>query len=316
MDLFRFAIKRVCWAVFVLAVVISSVFVLVRGVGDPARARFGPQAQQSVVEAYRKQHGLDRPLVEQYGEYIIGLLKGDAGKARQSDIPVIEIIQTRLPRTLLLGVVAMVFELMIGLLLGILAATFRNTWLDTGLMAITFVGISAPTFLTGLLFLNWWAFRLGWFPVGGAGLGTWDELYHVMLPAFTLAIFGAATYARLMRSELIEKLQSDYVRTARAKGLGPIRVVVAHGARNALLPIVTLMGLQLPSLVSGAIITETIFAYPGIGRLAWEALNNWDDTLILGVTSLSCAAVLLGNMLADIGVAALDPRIRLDEELG
>jgi peptide/nickel transport system permease protein len=211
---------------------------------------------------------------------------------------------------------AMGFELLIGLVLGILAATFRNTWLDTGLMATTFVGISAPTFLTGLLFLNWWAFRLGWFPVGGSGLGFWDDVYHTILPAFTLAIFGASTYARLMRSELIEKLHTDYVRTARAKGLGPVRVVLAHGVRNALLPVVTLMGLQLQTLVSGAIITETIFAYPGIGRLAWEALNNWDDTMILGVTSLSCAGVLLGNMLADIGVASLDPRIRLARELG
>lgn len=313
MDLLRFALKRMCWAVFVLVVVVSGVFALVRGIGDPARARFGPQAQRSVLDAYRKQHGLDRPLLEQYGDYMSSLLRGDAGVARQNDLPVLEVIGTRLPRTLLLGAMAMGFELMIGLVLGILAATFRNTWLDTGLMATTFVGISAPTFLTGLLFLNWWAFRLGWFPVGGSGLGFWDDVYHTILPAFTLAIFGASTYARLMRSELIEKLHTDYVRTARAKGLGPVRVVLAHGVRNALLPVVTLMGLQLQTLVSGAIITETIFAYPGIGRLAWEALNNWDDTMILGVTSLSCAGVLLGNMLADIGVASLDPRIRLNE---
>ncbi|MCB9708393.1 MAG: ABC transporter permease [Myxococcales bacterium] len=312
-DLLRFAIKRVAWAIFVLFLVISGVFFLVRGIGDPARARFGPQAQRSVIEAYRKQHGLDKPLIHQYGAYMSGLMRGDAGTARQTDLPVLEVIGSRLPRTLLLGAVAMAFELCLGLTLGIIAAMYRNTWLDTGVMGLSFVGISAPTFLTGLLFLNWWAFRLGWFPVGGSGLGPRDELYHVILPAFTLAIFGAATYARLMRGELIEKLQSDYVRTARAKGLNRIQVVVVHGARNALLPIVTLMGLQLQTLVSGAIITETIYAYPGLGRLAWEALNSWDDTLILGVTSISCAGVLIGNMLADIGVASLDPRIRLNE---
>ncbi|QQR88784.1 MAG: ABC transporter permease [Myxococcales bacterium] len=307
----RFILKRVFWALFVVFVVISGVFFAVRGIGDPARARFGPQAQQSVLDAYRKQHGLDRPIVEQYLSYIGGVVQGDFGRARQNDQPVVDVIGARLPRTLLLGAMAMFFELLIGLSVGIIAASFRNSYLDTSLMALSFVGISAPTFLTGLLFLNWWAFRLGWFPVGGYGLGLWSSIYHTILPAFTLAIFGAATYALLIRSELIEKLFSDYVRTARAKGLSPVRVILAHGVRNALLPVVTLMGLQLRTLVSGAIITEAIFAYPGIGRLAWESLNTWDDMMILSVTTISCAAVLIGNTLADIAVAGLDPRVRL-----
>jgi peptide/nickel transport system permease protein len=178
-------------------------------------------------------------------------------------------------------------------------------------MSIAFVGLSLPTFVTGPIFLSRLAFRLGWFPVGGYGFDLWSHVYHAVLPAFVLAIVGAATYARLMRSEMIETLGEDYVRTAMAKGLSRPRVVLAHAARNALLPIVTVLGLSLPLIVSGAIVTEHIFAWPGMGALAVESIHKLDAPTIIGVVVVTSLAVQAGNLLADIAVAALDPRVRL-----
>ena len=179
-------------------------------------------------------------------------------------------------------------------------------------MAVAFLGVSAPTFLTGLVFLQVFAFRLGWFPVGGYGVDLVDHVRHALLPALTLAIVGAATYARITRSEMIDTLRQDYVRTARAKGLAPIHVV-RHAFRNALLPIVTLLGLSMPLLVSGAVITETIYGWPGVGRLAVESIAGGDVPIILGVVLVASVSVQLGNLGADLVVARLDPRIRLTD---
>jgi peptide/nickel transport system permease protein len=201
-------------------------------------------------------------------------------------------------------------ELLLGLGIGVVAALRRNTWFDTSVMVLSIVGISMPTFVTGLWFLSYFAFRLGLFPVGGYGVDFWDHVKHGFLPALTLAVVGAATYARVMRGEMIEALRSDYVRTAYAKGLAPTRVVLLHAGKNALLPIVTLVGMSLRVLVSGAIITEAIFAWPGIGRLAVEAISGLDLPVVMGIVFIASGAVQLGNVLADITVAALDPRVR------
>ena len=305
-------VKRVASSVFVLIAAIVIVFVLMHVVGDPAAASLGPHARAEQLRAFREQHGLDRPVLEQLGSYLGDVARGNLGKSYRTDEPVTDVILARLPRTALLGGMAMGFEVIIGVLFGVLAAVRRNTWIDTGVMATSFVGISAPTFLSGILFLYFFAFRLGWFPVGGWGTSPTDHVYHALLPAFTLAIIGAATYARVMRSEMLETLQADYVRTARAKGLGPLRVIFAHGARNALLPIVTIMGMQLATLVSGAIITETIYGWPGVGRLAIESIHTMDAPIIMGVVVMVSATVQVGNLLADLAVAGLDPRIRIE----
>ncbi|MEM7607818.1 MAG: ABC transporter permease [Myxococcota bacterium] len=218
----------------------------------------------------------------------------------------------RLPRTLLLGAMALVIQLLIGLSFGIFAALKRNTAADTAVMSLAFFGISLPTYVTGPIFLWSLAFLCGWFPVGGYGVDTLDHIYHAVLPSITLAIVGAATYARIMRSEMIDTLRADYLRTARAKGLNRRRIVLHHAARNALLPIVTMVGLSMVVLVSGAIITETIFAWPGMGNLAIRAVLTEDAPIILGVVLIFAATVQLGNLLADIAVAALDPRVRLE----
>jgi peptide/nickel transport system permease protein len=306
----RFVVRRLAWAIFVLWVVMSSVFVMVNVIGDPAAAALGAKASPEQLHAFRERHGLNAPLGERYGSYLVSLSRFDLGRSFQDEQPVLELIGRRLPRTMLLGALALGFELLIGLSLGTLAALFKNTWFDTGAMALAFLGISLPTFVTGLWFLSYFAFRLGWFPVGGYGIDAFDHVHHAILPAMTLAVVGAATYARVMRGEMIEALRSDYVRTAHAKGVGPVRVILAHGARNAVLPVITLMGISLRMLVSGAIITEAIFAWPGIGRLSVEAISGLDLPVVLGIVFIACAAVQLGNVLADIAVAVLDPRIR------
>ncbi len=304
-----FALRRFLWALFVLWVVMSGVFLLVHVIGDPARATLGEKASAEQLAAFREERGLDRPLHERYARYIGELVTLELGNSYQDGQPVRSVIATRLPRTALLGAMALSFELLFGLLVGTFAALKKDSWFDTGAMGLAFLGISMPTFVTGLWFLGYFAFRLGWFPVGGYGVDFWDHVHHGVLPALTLAVVGAATYARMMRSEMIEALRSDYVRTARAKGLHPSRVVLVHGVRNALLPIVTLIGMSLRILVSGAIITEAIFSWPGMGRLAVEAIAGLDLPVVMGIVFVACAAVQLGNFLADVAIAALDPRV-------
>jgi peptide/nickel transport system permease protein len=306
----RLIAKRAAWALLVLYLVVTSVFLLANAVGDPAAANLGPRANRAQLLAYRHAHGLDRPLAEQYGKYMLALAHGDLGASLRDGQPVVEVLRQRVPRTALLGSMALAFELVIGVSLGIFAAVRRNTWLDTAVMSAAFVGVCLPSFVTGPLFLREVAFRLGWFPVGGYGLDALDHVYHALLPAFTLAILGSATYARVMRGEMIEVLRADFVRTARAKGASASAVVLRHAARNALLPIVTMMGLSLPLIVTGAIITEGIYDWPGVGRLAIESIAALDVPMILGIVLLASGTVQLGNFLADIAVAALDPRIR------
>ncbi|MEM9194502.1 MAG: ABC transporter permease [Myxococcota bacterium] len=325
----EFLVRRSLSAIFVLWASITLVFVVMFGFGDPCAGTKGAQATPEQLSQCREAYGLDQPLIVQYASYLgvrptvvrksseysenapRGLLQGHLGISMLHDDDVTTVVLTRLPRTMLLGGMALSFEVIIGVIIGIVAATRRNTWFDTGFMATAFLGISAPSFLTGLVFLYFFAFRLGWFPVGGYGVDPLDHVGHAVLPAFTLAIIGIATYARIMRSEMIDTLRTDYIRTARAKGVGPFRVILAHGARNALLPIVTLMGLQLAILVSGAIITEEIFSWPGVGRLALESIVNQDAFMVVGLVVMVSLTVQVGNILADIVVATLDPRIRL-----
>lgn len=241
-----------------------------------------------------------------------GLLQGDLGESFAHNESVTGVIATRLPRTLLLGVVALLMQLLFGLGVGIAAALRRNTWVDTGLMSASYLGISLPTFVSGPLLLVVFGFYYGWFPLGGYGTSPLDHVWHAILPGFTLAIFGAATYARIMRSELVDTLRSDYVRTATAKGLSRGKVV-RHAVRNALLPIVTMLGLSLTLLVAGAIITEKIFGWPGMGSLAIQAILNLDAPTVMGVVLVFAITVQIGNLLADIAVALLDPRVRVDK---
>jgi peptide/nickel transport system permease protein len=306
----RFLLRRTASALLVLWLVMSGVFLLVHVVGDPARATLGEKASASQLASFRKKHGLDQPLGQRYVDYLGDLVQFDLGTSFQDDEPVARMILHRLPRTALLGAMAIAFELLLGLGVGIFAAVRKNTWADTATMAFTLLGISLPTFVTGIWFLSYFAFRLGLFPVGGYGVTFLDHVWHGVLPALTLAVTGAATYARVMRGEMIETLRADYVRTARAKGLSEARVVLLHAGKNALVPLMTLIGISLRVLVSGAIITEAIFGWPGMGRLAVESISGLDLPVVMGIVFVACVAVQVGNVLADLAVAALDPRVR------
>ncbi len=328
-----FLLKRFLWGTVVLVSVITLVFALIFVAGDPAATVLGEKATAEAIKDFKEKKGLDQSIPIQFLSYVglakcirkdspkyadeqgnrrwCGILQGDLGESYAHHESVTGVISNRLPRTLLLGALTILFELFIGLGAGVIAALRRNTWTDTSIMMGTFLGISLPTYVTGPLALFVFAFLLGWFPVGGYGITAWEHVYHATLPALILAVAGAATYARLMRGELIETMRNDYVRTARAKGLGPFAVTFKHGIRNALLPIVTMIGLSLPLLVGGAIITEKIFAFPGLGMLTIESIHTLDAPVIMAVVLMFGVAVQIGNLLADIAVATLDPRIRL-----
>lgn len=322
-----YLLRRCLWALAVVWLVATAVFVLIYAVGDPAAATLGPRAHRAQVEAFRRQYGLDQPLWRQYSSYLglsacvrprpdgaasqrCGLLQGDLGDSLAYNEPVRDVVLRRLPRTLLLGGLSMVMEVGLGLLLGLLAAWRRHTWVDHAAMAFGYLGISVPVFILGIWMLDVVAFRWGWLPVGGYGDGWLDHLRHALLPAFTLALLGAAVYARIFRAEMLEVWNATFVRTAYAKGASTQRVLWRHVARNALLPVVTLLGLQLPALVSGAIVTEGLFAWPGMGSLALEALYHLDVPVVLGVVWIGALMVQAGNVFADFAVAALDPRVR------
>ena len=331
----RFIVQRILWGFLVVISVVTLVFFLIFVAGDPAVTVLGPQARAEQIADFNAKKGLDRPVVEQFLSYLgilpcvrkdspkyeredgsrgfCGVLQGDLGESYSHHESVASVIGYRLPRTLLLASMAVLFELVIGLTAGVIAALRRNRWSDTLIMFGTFVGISLPTYVTGPIALLLFSFLLGWFPFGGYGIDPVDHIYHALLPAFILAIAGAATYARVMRGELIETLRHDHVRTAKAKGMRPSQVVIRHAIRNALLPVVTLVGLSLPVLVGGAIITEKIFAWPGLGLLTIESIESLDAPVIMAVVLMFGIAVQIGNLLADIAVAALDPRIRLND---
>lgn len=308
-------VRRIARSVFVVWLAMSLVFVLTNLIGDPAIATLGPRAHASQIAEFREAHGLDRPFYAQYLSYFGGILRGDLGRSFRDDQPVLDVVLTRLPRTVLLGSLALTFELIFGLSLGLVAALRRNTLVDTVAMGLAYLGISTPSFLIGLVMMEVFAFRLGWLPVGGYGVTAIEHVEHALLPALTLAVAGAATYARILRGEMIETLRADYVRTARSKGLSRARVVVAHALRNAVLPIITLLGMSMPLLVAGAIVTETVFGWPGVGRLAIEATYALDVPMLLGIVLLSAITVQMGNLLADVVVSRIDRRVQSEDDL-
>lgn len=306
-----FVAKRFTSALAVVFVVATLAFFLMNAVGDPATVQLGPQASAEQRAAYRRSRGLDRPLIERYAAFLRQTATGDLGVSYRVEAPrVVDVIAPRIPRTALLGGLALCFEIILGLTVGVVAASRRKSWVDHTLMGGAFLGVSAPTFITGIVFLNVLAFSLGWFPVGGYGVTAFDHVKHAVLPAFTLAIAGAASLARLVRSDMVETIALDHVRTARAKGLPWRTVLVRHVLRNALVSVATVVGMSIPMLVSGAIITEQIYGWPGVGRLAVESISAGDTPVVLALVLLSSVAVQVGSFLADVTIAALDPRVR------
>lgn len=295
----------VVWAVLTLTFLVQHTLP-----SDPARAMAGPQARPADVAKIRIQLGLDRPLLVQYGEYMGRLVRGDLGKSYQRRQPVVDILKQRIPNTAMLAGAAIVLQVLLGSVAGIVAALRRGRWLDHATISLTLLGISAPTFVTALLLQYWFAYRLQLLPFDGYGLTFAEQMRSMVLPALTLGLFGAAFYARYVRDEMIGILDQDYMRTARAKGLEPWRVVVVHGLRNALVPLLTIVGLDLGAMMGGAIVTESIFRWPGIGALSVDAALARDGPVIMGIVLVTSVAIVVANLLVDVLYAVLDPRIR------
>jgi peptide/nickel transport system permease protein len=309
----RFLLRRLAWAVVVLWFVISTTFAITYLIpADPVRVMLGPHADDATVKRVRAEMYLDRSFVVQYGHYVARIVKGDLGESFRLKKPVRTMIKDGMGATAQLALGAILLQLVLGVPLGIIAAVRKNRASDVLAQLIALLGQSAPTFFLGPLFMYLLAYRLGWFPIAGYGKGGLDRLWHLFLPALTLAVTGIAYYARIVRAEMIEVLGEDYVRTARAKGVTPWVVTVRHALRNALLPLVTLVGLDLGVLLGGAIVTEFIFEWPGLGREAVLGILNMDLPVILGVVLFAATAILVTNLVVDIVYAWLDPRVRLE----
>ncbi len=299
--------RRLGQAVFILIGITLVTYVLVYLIpADPVRQIAGRSATPETVENIRRQLGLDLPLWQQYLRYLGNLLQGDLGRSYIQKTEVSTLIASRLPATLLLMVGAIVLELLIGLSAGIYAASRRGRPADRAIMVASFAAVSAPQFVIGILLLYVFAVQLGWFPIGGYG-----TLRHLVLPALTLGLLGGGWYARMMRSAMIDVLRQDYIITARAKGAGNFRILFVHALRNAALPVVAMVGLDIGIFMSGAVVVESVYGWPGIGQLAWQAIQRVDIPIIVGVTIVAAVAIVFGNLLADLVAPFIDPRIKL-----
>lgn len=306
LAVFTFVIKRQAGTVLVLWLVSVLTFVLVYLIpGDPARAYAGPRASEEVVARIRQEMGLDAPLPEQYLGYLGRLLRGDFGHSLYGG-EVLPLILARLPATLQLALAALSLELLIGLPMGVLAANRPGSWVDRLLLLLTVVGTCIPSFWLGIVLLYTFGYRFDVLPLGGSGTPA-----HLILPAFVLSVGGAAFYARILRSSMLDVLSADYIRTAWAKGLGKPAVLWRHAVRNAILPVVTVAGLDLAYLLGGVIVVETVFAWPGIGYMTWQAVGRLDVPVIMGTVIFSALFVAVASLLADVAYTVLDPRVRL-----
>jgi ABC-type dipeptide/oligopeptide/nickel transport system permease component len=304
----RYLVRRLLLTIPVLLGVATLVFALIHLVpGDPVQAMLGEGASQEEVVELRHRLGLDRPLVAQYRAFLAGILRGDLGSSFRYGTPVTSEIRDRLLRTMQLAAAAMAVAILLALPLGIIAAVFRGTAIDHAAMTLALLGISMPNFWLGPLLAILFAVYLGWLPVSGTG-----SLAHLVLPAVTLGAALAAILARMTRASLLEELRELYVLAARARGLSRMRAVVRHAFRNSLIPVVTIIGLQFGAVLTGTIITETIFAWPGVGRLLIQAINFRDYPLVQGCILFISVTYVLMNLLTDLTYGLLDPRIRYD----
>ena len=299
--------KRVAQSIFILIGITLITYILIYLVpADPVRQIAGRSATAETVESIRRQLGLDLPLWQQYLRYLWNLLQGDLGRSYIQKTEVTELVLSRLPATLLLMAGAITVELMIGLSAGIFAATRRGKRSDRAVMVLSFTAVSAPQFVVGILLLYVFSVKLGWFPISGYG-----TFSHLVLPALTLGILGGGWYSRMSRSSMIDVLRQDYIQTARAKGASEKRVVFVHALRNAALPVIAMIGLDIGLFMSGAVVVESVFGWPGIGQLAWQAIQRVDIPIIIGVTLVAAVAIVIGNLLADLVAPLIDPRIKL-----
>lgn len=304
----RFLLRRLLLTIPVLIGVATLVFSLIHLVpGDPVQAMLGESASPQDVAQLRTKLGLDRPLLQQYGSFARGVVRGDLGTSLRTNQPVTDIILERMPATLELAVSAMVVAILFSIPLGIIAAVGKGTYVDHAATTVSLIGISMPTFWLGPLLAIVFSVWLGWFPVSGRG-----TLANLVLPAVTLGAPLAAILARMTRASVLEELRELYVLAARARGVSETRAVLAHAFRNSLIPIVTVIGLQFGAVLTGAVITETIFAWPGVGRLLVQSISARDYPAVQGCILLIAVTYVSMNLLIDMLYGFLDPRIRYE----
>lgn len=307
----RNILKRVAMALPVLWVVVTMVFLLIHLVpGDPIVQMLGEGATAADISKLRHSYGFDQSLGAQYMHYWHGVVRGDLGQSLRLHDSVTHLILERYPYTLALTVAAMLIGAALAIPAGMWSARRHNRWPDRTLGVVSLVGLSFPNFALGPILIVVFAIALGWLPVSGAGVGAEDFLLHLILPAVTLGLGMAAILTRMVRTSMIEELGQDYIRTARAKGLSERRVVHRHALRNALNPVLTVLGLQFGSLLAGAIVTETIFSWPGLGRLTLSAISNRDYALVQGCILAIGLTYVAVNLLTDSVYALADPRMR------
>lgn len=301
--------SRLFEALLVMLGVTTIVFMLIHVVpGDPVEVMLGESAQLADREALREALGLNLPLSTQWLNYVSGLLQLDLGTSLHSKRPVIEILSERIPATSILAGTSILIALIIALPLGVLAAVRKGSFWDTGAMAFSILGVAIPNFWMGPLLILVFSLWLGWLPVSGD-----DQILSLVLPALTLGTALAAILSRMIRSSLLEVLNEDYIRAANARGLSPTTIILKHSLKNAALPVVTILGLQLGALLAGAVITETVFSWPGIGQLTIESIQKRDYPVVQSCVLLISLTYVIVNLLTDLAYVFLDPRVSLSE---
>lgn len=302
----RFILRRTAYSLLSLFLLSVTIFFFVRVTGDPAVLLVEPGASQADIAAIHQQFGLDQPLVVQYWKFMASLFRGDLGNSFYYQTPVMSLYLDRLPNSLLLAFVAMSLSLLIGIPAGIMASVQVGRFWDGFGKMFTLLGLSLPSFLVGLLLILLFSVYLGWLPSSGAGTPL-----HLIMPAFALGWYFAASHMRLTRSSMLEVLSSEYIKLAKLKGLPQRLVIAKHAFKNALIPVLTLAGINLVIMVNVAVVVETVFAWPGIGRLLYEGITFRDFPIVQGIVILGGAMIIIVNLVVDILYAVIDPRIRL-----
>jgi ABC-type dipeptide/oligopeptide/nickel transport system permease component len=302
-----YILKRLFHSIFVLVGISLVVFIILHLTGDPAALLMPMDATPEQVAQFRKEMGFTDPVIVQYWRFFRGTLKGDFGNSFRHSQPALDLVLERMPATIQLTIAALVLALLIAIPVGIFSAIKRNTLLDHIGMTGALLGQSTPVFWLGIMLILIFSVTLQWFPSSGRG-----EIEHLVLPAITLGMFSMARTARMMRSSMLEVLGQEYIKTAKAKGLAPRVVILKHALKNASIPVVTIIGMELGTLLGGAVITETIFAWPGVGRLAVQAIYNRDYPVVQAAVFILASIFVLVNLVVDILYTYLDPRVKLE----
>jgi peptide/nickel transport system permease protein len=304
----QFVTRRLGYSLLSLLLLSLTIFFFVRVTGDPAALLVEPGASDDDIAALHQKFGLDRPLWVQYGLFMLSLVRGDFGQSFYYQTPVLDLYLDRLPNSLLLATVAMAFSLLVGIPSGILAAVRVGRFWDSAGKLFALLGLSLPSFFVGLVLILVFSVYLGWLPSSGSG-----GVLHILMPSFALGWYFAAAHMRLTRSSMLEVLGSEYIKLARLKGLPESLVIAKHAFKNALIPVLTLAGINLVLMINVAVVVETVFAWPGVGRLLYEGISFRDFPVVQGVVIMGGTMIVVVNLLVDVAYGVIDPRIRLEK---